>query len=250
MLLWMQCDSLDLRKNLFEERLRSFLMLVYEGTQGWPFIEEGSYRLLIETLLCNQQTCVEDKDDTRRDGVGETSSTATLTTGMTEVGSSCLVAYDSLSCASDDLDSRSQTNDHHQDSAPTINREIGADNKDTNVPTQRFKDQKGISVKSKDDQKPMNNAKENNHKTSMSNVETTIVKNSMIESSKTSEKLPCNRRRRPCHGWISSDDTVDLLYFPPSPLPKHIEKMIGKMEDSHRQRRKSRWDEKPEDDNM
>ncbi|CAK8538291.1 unnamed protein product [Lathyrus sativus] len=225
------------------------LLDVYEGTQGWPFIEEGSYKLLIETLLCNQQTCVEDKDDTRRDDVCETSSAATLTTGMTEVGSSCLVAHDSISCASDDLDSRSQTNDHHHDSAPTINREIGTDDKDTNVTTKRGGNQQDINVKSKNDQNPMNNVKENNHKPSVSNVETTVVKNSMIESSKTSDKLPCNRLRRPCHGWISSDDTIDLLYFPPPPLPKHIEKIIGKMEDSQIQRRKSRWDEKP-DDNM
>jgi hypothetical protein len=30
----------------------SLFLKVYEGTQGWPFIEEGSYKLLIETLLC------------------------------------------------------------------------------------------------------------------------------------------------------------------------------------------------------
>ncbi|CAI8586284.1 unnamed protein product [Vicia faba] len=134
------------------------LLDVYEGTQGWPFIEEGSYKLLLESLLYNQQTCVDDKlsgkegylqDDTRRDDVGEISSAATLKTGMTEVGSSGLVAHDSLSRASDDLNFTSQTNDHHQDSAPTINQEIEADEKDTNVPTKRVEDQKGISVKSK-----------------------------------------------------------------------------------------------------
>ncbi|KAL5101876.1 hypothetical protein RYX36_006203 [Vicia faba] len=125
------------------------LLDVYEGTQGWPFIEEGSYKLLLESLLYNQQTCVDDKDDTRRDDVGEISSAATLKTGMTEVGSSGLVAHDSLSRASDDLNSTSQTNDHHQDSAPIINQEIEADEKDTNVATKRVEDQKGISVKSK-----------------------------------------------------------------------------------------------------
>lgn len=36
-----------------------FFLQVYEGTQGWPFIEEGSYKLLIETILCKQQTCVQ-----------------------------------------------------------------------------------------------------------------------------------------------------------------------------------------------
>lgn len=64
------------------------------------------------------------QDNTRRDGVTETSSAPT--TGITEVGSSGLVtqAQDTASHASDGLDSASQTNDH--DSAPLVgNPETG-----------------------------------------------------------------------------------------------------------------------------
>ncbi|KAK2377166.1 hypothetical protein P8452_48960 [Trifolium repens] len=195
------------------------LLDVYEGTQGWPFIEEGSYKLLIETLLC-----ADDKDDARRDGVGETSSAATPATGITEVGSSGLLARDSISRGSNDLDFASQTNDH-LDSALIDNLEVEAGVMDTNVPTER------------------GGAEESDHQTFGSNVENTIVKSSMNESSKTSDKLPHNRRR-PYHGWIASDDTTDLVCFP---LPKHIEKLIGKSVAPERPRRKSKWDERPND---
>jgi hypothetical protein len=97
------------------------------------------------------------------------------------------------------------------------------------------------------EQEPMENVKECNHETFVSNVETTTVKPSMIESTKTRDQLP-QSRYKPCHGWISSDDdNVDLIYFPPPPLPKHIEELIGKSVAPERPKRKNRWDEKPDD---
>ncbi|GAU36652.1 hypothetical protein TSUD_213060 [Trifolium subterraneum] len=221
--------ALDAMRQLgFEEKLVKEtveeLLDVYEGLQGWPFIEEGSYKLLIETLLC-----VEDKDslpdDARKDGVGETSSAATPATGITDVGSSGLLAHDSISRGSNDMESASQTNDH-LDSAQIGNLEVEAGAMD-NVPTER------------------GGEGESNQETFGSNVEDdTIVKSSMIESSKTSDKLPRNGRK-PYHGWITSDDTEDeLVYFP---LPKHVQKLIGKSVAPERRWRKSRWDEKPDD---
>lgn len=50
-------------------------------------------------------------DHARRDEVAETSSAATRTTGITEVGSSSLVAQDTLLHTGDGLDSASQTCD-------------------------------------------------------------------------------------------------------------------------------------------
>jgi hypothetical protein len=67
------------------------------------------------------------QDDARRDGVGETSSAATPATGITEVGSSGLLARDSISRGSNDLDFASQTNDH-LDSALIDNLEVEAGN--------------------------------------------------------------------------------------------------------------------------
>lgn len=94
--------------------------------------------------------------------------------------------------------------------------------------------------------KLMDNDKASNHKTCMNNVENTIAKNSMIESSKTRDELP-NRRRRPYHGWIGSDNSVDLNYFPLPRLPEHLEKLIAQSDGSQIPRRKSRWDEKADD---
>lgn len=61
------------------------------------------------------------QDNTRRDGVTETSSAPT--TGITEVGSSGLVAQaqDTASHASDGLDSASQTNDYDSGNPETGN---------------------------------------------------------------------------------------------------------------------------------
>ncbi|XP_027187751.1 uncharacterized protein [Cicer arietinum] len=242
--------ALDAMRQLgFEEKLVrgtiKELLDVYEGTQGWPFIEEGSYKLLIETILCKQQTCVQKMEGYLQGGVGETSSAATSTTGITEVGSSVLVAQDSVLHGTHDLDSASQTNDHH-DYVPIANLEVETNIKVTNVSTERCEDGRDIGMESKNEQKPMDNVKESNYKTFVSNVETNVMKSSMIESSKRSEKLPSNRRRR-YHGWISSDDNnVDFLYFPRPPLPEHIEKLIGKSEATQIPRRKSRWDEKPD----
>lgn len=63
------------------------------------------------------------QENVRTDGVAETSSAATLTTGITEVGSSSLVNQDPLLHASDGLDSASQTND--QDTASPSNQAKG-----------------------------------------------------------------------------------------------------------------------------
>lgn len=94
--------------------------------------------------------------------------------------------------------------------------------------------------------KVMDNDKGSNHKTLMNNVENTIAKNSVIESSKTRDELP-NRRRRPYHGWIGSDNNVDLIYFPLPRLPEHLEKLIAQSDASQRGRSKSRWDKKADD---
>jgi hypothetical protein len=78
----------------FEEKLVrktiQELLDVYDGIQGWLFIEDASYKLLIDTLLC-----AEDNDDARKDGVVETSSAATTAIGIPEI---TLIGWTQLSC--------------------------------------------------------------------------------------------------------------------------------------------------------
>ncbi|CAL0317637.1 unnamed protein product [Lupinus luteus] len=95
------------------------LLEVYDGTQGWPFIEEASYKLLIETILAKQQEKnLHELDATKEESplqdhtAGEVIETsATPTAEITEVGSSTLVAQDSLLQINDGLDSASRTDD-------------------------------------------------------------------------------------------------------------------------------------------
>ncbi|TKY56852.1 histone-lysine N-methyltransferase [Spatholobus suberectus] len=218
------------------------LLEVYDGTQGWPFIEEASYKLLIETIL-SKQGSAEDRDDARRDGVNETS-----TAGVSEVGSSGLVAQDTLLHTSDCLDSSSQAND--QDHASLGNLET--DVKDSAVQADRGGHEQGVRVESKNELKPADYVKGSNDSTFVNNVESTFVKTPVIQSSKAFDHLPC-RRREGYHGWIgngSDDDDMELIHFPIPPLlSKQIEKMTGQdepLQSGSRRRRKSRWDEKPD----
>ncbi|KAL2583204.1 hypothetical protein AAZV13_14G056150 [Glycine max] len=103
--------QLGFGKQLVPEMLKE-LLDVY-GTSGWPYIEEASYKLLIEAILNKQQGSAEDKEGV----INETSSA-----GISEVGSSGLVAEDTLILhASDGLDSSLQAND--QEYASLINLE-------------------------------------------------------------------------------------------------------------------------------
>ncbi|KAJ1426378.1 WIYLD domain [Sesbania bispinosa] len=248
--------ALDAMRQLgFEKKLVrktvTELLDVYEGTQGWPFIEEACYKLLIETILGKQQSYAEEKEDSlqdnaRRDDVTETSSAVTPTTGITEVDSSNLVAQDSLLQTArttevgsstlvaqdthDGLDSASQTND--QDSASLGNLETvfvsmldTQEVKDTTVATDRGGHEQGIRVESKNEQKPVDNVKSSSASTFVSNVKSTFLRSSMIESSKTQhENLPCRRHKQ-----------IEML-FGHSEAPQS----------GSRRRRKSRWDEKPD----
>lgn len=107
--------------------------------------------------------------------------------------------------------------------------------------------------KSNNELKPMDNVKESNDNTIVTNMESTFEKTPMIQSSEALDHLPC-RGREGYHGWIDNgsddDDDGGLIHFPIPPLSKQIEKMIEQCEPrqsgSRRRRRKSRWDEKPE----
>ncbi|KAK7300542.1 hypothetical protein RJT34_11388 [Clitoria ternatea] len=199
---------------------------VYEGTQGWPFMEEASYKLLIETILAKQQTSEgKNKDNERRDdGVAERSSAATCTTGITEVGSSGLVAHETLLNASDGLDSASQTfdRDHIETNVKDLSEEVDRGHGPS------------ITVESKI---IADNVKISNDGRVMGEVERhSLGKTPMIESSKALGG------RRHYFGWIDDDvdDSVELTYFPLPPLS---------CEPPQKRRRKSRWDEKPDADN-
>lgn len=64
-----------------------------------------------------------------------------------------------------------------------------------------------------------------------------------IHSSQPADSLP-TQRRRPCYGWISSDDEQDLVRLTPAPF-QEIAKFFIRV--NVQRKRKTRWDVRPED---
>lgn len=120
---------------------------------------------------------------------------------------------------------------------------------DKPVPTNRGGNEPGMRAECKTEQKLVDDVKRSSHSKFASNAESTVVRDSGIESSKTPENVPC-RRRKPFHGLIGSNGDGDgggLVYFALPPLHKQIELLTRCAPRSVRsRRRKSRWDEKPD----
>ncbi|KAJ7959711.1 Histone-lysine N-methyltransferase [Quillaja saponaria] len=199
------------------------LLKVYGGDDGWVFVEEASYTLLIDTILAEKDDFLQ--DEARREDKSEASA-ATPTTGITEASGSNQGALDTLQQNSDALDSASQTNEVHACTSIT-NHEI--DGKDFLQPADETEGgyQEGIKL-------DMGNQK-------------IQVDNVFTQPSQPIDNLPLPpQRRKPCHGWINHDgDDEDLVYLTPSPLPKDIEKLLS--ERSVKRKRKTMWDVRPED---
>ncbi|KAI4299429.1 hypothetical protein L6164_032892 [Bauhinia variegata] len=205
------------------------LLEVYGGNEGWPFIEEASYSVLLEAILEKQNSSVEEekKDllqgNATKEGFAETSSNAmlTATTAITEASSSNPVHRELE--INEGLDSASQTNDV-QDSAW-----LGIGSAETGGEDSTMGAEKGGNGQ-------------------YLRVESRNVNDNAIQS----------WRRKPCYGWISddkdSDHARDLIRLPPAPLPKELKMLLNQLENSSKplihkkgpRSRKSRWDEKPE----
>ncbi|XP_028803759.1 uncharacterized protein LOC114758839 [Neltuma alba] len=83
------------------------------------------------------------------------------------------------------------------------------------------------------------------------NVNAEEVRIPVIQSSQPQVNVPI-KRRKPCYGWIGSDtdDENHLIQFPLPPLPEELMNFLqqnGTPKCGKRRRRKSRWDEKPDD---
>ncbi|CAJ1971001.1 unnamed protein product [Sphenostylis stenocarpa] len=214
------------------------LLDVYGGTQGWPFIEEACYKLLIETLLSKQEEASEGKD---KDGVNNVTPSAVIP----DVGSSGLVSEDSELQTSDGLDSSTQASDQGNASSGNLETDVG----DVALQAAGGRPEQGMN-KSTNEQNAAVNVKGNNDSTIVNKVKSTCSdKAPMIQSSKAFNPLS-NHRREGYYGWIcnGSDEDKEYVQFPIPQLSEQIEKMIGQYEapqGGSSRRRKNRWDEKP-----
>ncbi|XP_047174251.1 uncharacterized protein LOC124841914 [Vigna umbellata] len=219
------------------------LLDVYGGTQGWPFIEETSYKLLIETLLSKQEVAVEKvKDGKGGGGVNN----VTPSGRISDVGPSRLVSENTvLHTGRDGLDLTTQITDQGDALRNNLEIDVG----DVALQAAGGGPEQGTN-KSKNEQKPVDNVKEINDSTIVNKVKSPSDKAPMIQSSKAFNPLPSHRREG-YYGWIDngSDEDKEYVHFPIPQLSEQIEKMIGQYEaprSGSRRRQKSRWDEKPE----
>ncbi|KAK4277853.1 hypothetical protein QN277_015784 [Acacia crassicarpa] len=164
----------------FDERLVretvKELLDVYGGTQGWPFIEEASYKLLIETMLSKQQISSEEKDNNARREGETVTSVAPSTCANCEAGSSNLADQDSLLVADP------QTNDAQVsaslDGVASTQFQVEAEN-------ERISVDNAIGINNR-------------------NVDAKKVRLPVIRSSQPCDNVPpeiC----KPCYGWIEND---------------------------------------------
>ncbi|OIW02719.1 hypothetical protein TanjilG_29495 [Lupinus angustifolius] len=175
------------------------LLEVYDGTQGWPFIEEASYKLLIETILAKQQSPAAEQQEKNLHIVGATmeenplqdhtageviETSATPTAEITDVGSSTLVAQDSLLQINDSLDSASQTDDRD---LASLGNETGAKEDSSVLDGRGGHEQEDIRVESR-----------KNEPNSVANVTGSSSKSTF----------------QPCYGWSGMDDYRSIINEP------------------------------------
>ncbi|KAI3458575.1 hypothetical protein Pfo_015238 [Paulownia fortunei] len=202
------------------------LLKEYGGDEGWPFIEEYSYKELIEAILRdaegNAQEQVAEDGNHQKDERPEDNTPADI------AGSSDAVA---------------------EPICPEfVSTEDGKGWKDILPDQTSGYIEETANVVSKNDEDPKVRPPSN------SPIPASPSLNN-IPSRQPTNSLP-TRRRMPCYGWIESDeeDVDDFIFLRPASavvgakatLPRELSKSPSYGTKSERKRR-SRWDERPDD---
>lgn len=196
------------------------LLDVYGGNDGWVFIEEASYTLLLETILETIKDREREKDKSSQDDA-EVADEAEASA----IGPSDGVSFPICS-NTEALDAVSQTNQSLYATSQT-NETLGT----------------GSVTHESDGRYCLPPA-------THSGVDETFG-NSLAQSSPhlICSQLPVDslptRRRRSYHGWISSDDEKDLVHLTPAPLQFSLAKLLSTP--GRKGKRKTRWDVRPQD---
>ncbi|XP_057981692.1 uncharacterized protein LOC131166994 isoform X2 [Malania oleifera] len=228
------------------------LLKVY-GAEGWIFIEDGSYNLLIETILQKQDNCGEEKDalkdETSEDEVrgvyiAEPSATGSVSgtpenesfnpeivntdSHMDETGQDLLPQAEGDRTAWKDMDLGQHSSPERVDNAFRDND--GNSNSGINIENNLFQEKgEGHSLSAKGGEKAWNN-----RLPSPENV---------INSPFPMKNVPV-RKRGPCHGWIGKDEDNDVfLELAPATLPEELKVLIAGT--SMKREQRSRWDMRP-----
>ncbi|PON69040.1 WIYLD domain containing protein [Parasponia andersonii] len=222
------------------------LLKVYGGDEGWPFIEENCYSILLDALVEKQQNDFPQKDVSQDDARKDIEpSTAESSCGvMSEAVNAKLPTDDALNSVSQStkaLDFEAHTSEAGAEDCnnpPTKEERRGDcndDKLDINFGTTNMDDVQDFGT--------------NEHlgcvKDSGSDKR---VANTPFHSTKL-EGFASSRKRRPYHGWISGNDDNDdnnLVELTPIPLPEGLEKLFRVMVRRNTETKTS-WDVRPED---
>nr|XP_011469900.1 PREDICTED: uncharacterized protein LOC101297485 isoform X2 [Fragaria vesca subsp. vesca] len=178
------------------------------GDEGWRFIEESSYSVLLDALL-EDETSGDDNENASlsKDGNHVETTGAGPSSSKVLLPCSNLEAVNITLQSKDDLDPASH-NEALNNSPPTELPDA-SNFLPTVVETQG---QEGTPV---------------------------------THSAQQVDTLP-TRRRRPYYGWVGCEDD-DFVVLTEAPLPGVLRKMFIPNVDSGKRKRKSRWDVQPQD---
>ncbi|XP_057477070.1 uncharacterized protein LOC130764772 isoform X2 [Actinidia eriantha] len=203
------------------------LLKEYGGDDGWPFIEENGYMVLLDDMLKEQDERVAGENSNEEENLLLDMAPADEIAGDNSVaddgGPLSLVRLPICSGVTDDAMQIMETGGGGQGRTDIALDQNCNDN-----------DMVGASGKCEEES------------TQIMELDNTPVQSSpsVVPSTTPSNDLP--RRRKPCFGWISSDDKEDdfIKLIPAKPAPRPENRNSGMVKKS---KRKTRWDEGPSD---
>ncbi|CAI8603381.1 unnamed protein product [Vicia faba] len=217
------------------------LLQVYGGNDGWVFIEDSAYTLLINTLLEHQQEqdkdcLIEDNPENRPNEAstsGCSNRTLLLPCTNTEASNDAPIANQAVGTTSAVSETGNYLPISVDTTTATSKAVIGLPiTGDTSAAPSRPNNQLSIMAADtatatgkaviKPPIKPVGTVSANNeinNQVSIKSIIDTVSADKRNEPPPTKSSQPngklCHKRRRPCHGWISSDDeTEDLIELP------------------------------------
>ncbi|XP_015579474.1 uncharacterized protein LOC8270459 [Ricinus communis] len=217
------------------------LLDVYGG-DGWVFIEEACYKVLLENILEKVENEAKEKggdsggDNIKASASGPSSMSLALTSSNEEAKALELQSSVTLDGASQNMKAlvNAEPTDGSENNAPAI----------LPLPGGEESSWKDINLDQDSRKKEISNAE------GKDGGDSHVVEKLKVSSPSLRPQEPVNaltvRRRKPCYGWISdSDNELDLVELTPAPLPYKLAKLLSVT--TVPRRRKRRWDVRPED---
>ncbi|XP_057477071.1 uncharacterized protein LOC130764772 isoform X3 [Actinidia eriantha] len=212
------------------------LLKEYGGDDGWPFIEENGYMVLLDDMLKEQDERVAGENSNEEENLLLDMAPADEIAGDNSVaddgGPLSLVRLPICSGVTDDAMQIMETevSDH------ILSAGGGGQGRTDIALDQNCNDNDMVGASGKCEEES----------TQIMELDNTPVQSSpsVVPSTTPSNDLP--RRRKPCFGWISSDDKEDdfIKLIPAKPAPRPENRNSGMVKKS---KRKTRWDEGPSD---